>query len=376
MRNVLLIGHHDVRLFLRERSSYIWLFLVPLVFVYFMGLAFRGPGGPSVARPKVVIENRDGGFLGRAFVQELGEQGLEVVGPRDAGDAERGITVPSDFTERILRKEQAKVVFYKLAGSDDPAAALVEVRLMRALVALNGRLVEHAVKGRGSPPTEKALVALMREPDLVTLRSSFAGRRPRPVGFGLSLPGNLVMYLFLNLLMFGGASVANERRSGVLRRLAVNPVSRMELVFGKLYGLELLATVQIAFFLVAGQYLFDVKVFDNLFGIVVILLVFSWVAASLGVLIGSLIRAEEKVVGVGLLVALPMAALGGCWWPTEVVPAFLKAAALATPTGWALAGLHQLITFGGGVAGAVKAMAVLAGFGVAANAAAIRWFRV
>jgi len=170
--------------------------------------------------------------------------------------------------------------------------------------------------------------------------------------------------------------VANERRSGVLRRLAVNPVSRMELVFGKLYGLELLATVQIAFFMVAGQYLFGVKVFDNLFGIVVILLVFSWVAASLGVLIGSLIRAEEKVVGVGLLVALPMAALGGCWWPTEVVPAFLKAAALATPTGWALAGLHQLITFGGGVAGAVKAMAVLAGFGVAANAAAIRWFRV
>jgi hypothetical protein len=46
MKHVLLIGHHDVRLFLRERSSYIWLFVVPLVFVYFMGLAFHGPAVP------------------------------------------------------------------------------------------------------------------------------------------------------------------------------------------------------------------------------------------------------------------------------------------------------------------------------------------
>jgi hypothetical protein len=376
MRHVLLIGHHDVRLFLRERSSYIWLFVVPLVFVYFMGLAARGPSGPSVARPTVLIDNRDGSFLGRIFVKELGEQGLNVVGPQAGQGAERGITVPADFTKRVLEKKQVKLAFFKIEGSDDPEAALVEVRLMRALVAMNGHLVEHAVKTNGAAPTEAALAALMEEPDPVTLQSSFAGRKPRPVGFGLSLPGNLVMYLFLNLLMFGGASVANERRSGVLRRLAVNPVTRGELVFGKLYGLELLGGAQIVFFMLVGQYLLGVNVRENLFGIVLILLVFSWVAASVGVLIGSLIRAEEKVIGVGLLVALPMAALGGCWWPIEIVPRFLQVAALATPTGWALSGLHQLITFGGGLAQAGKAIAVLVAFGAAANAAAMRFFRV
>jgi ABC-type multidrug transport system permease subunit len=128
--------------------------------------------------------------------------------------------------------------------------------------------------------------------------------------------------------------------------------------------------------MVVGQYLLGVNVRENLFGIVLILLVFSWVAASVGVLIGSLIRAEEKVVGVGLLVALPMAALGGCWWPIEIVPRFLQIAALATPTGWALSGLHQLITFGGGLAQGGKAIAVLVAFGAAANAAAMRFFRV
>jgi ABC-2 type transport system permease protein len=375
MRHALLIGLHDVRLFLRDRSSAIWLFLVPLAFIYFMGLAARGPGGPAVARPSVLIDNRDGGFLGRIFVRELGEQGLAVVSPPDAV-AERGITVPPDFTQRVLERKQVKVEFFTVSGADDPAAAIVEVRLLRALVAMNGRLVEHAVKTQGAAPTEAALLALLQEPDPVSLRSSYAGRKPRPVGFALSLPGNLVMYLFLNLLMFGGASVANERRSGVLRRLAVSAVARRDLVLGKLVGLVLLAGVQIAFFMIAGQYLFGVDVFRNAAGIVLVLLVFSWVAASVGVLIGSLIRAEEKVVGVGLLVALPMAALGGCWWPLELVPRFLHYAALATPTGWALTGLHQLITFGGGVTDAWRSIAVLAVFGAAASTAAMRFFRV
>ena len=375
MRHVLLIALHDARLFLRERTSYIWLFAVPLLFVYFMGLAARGPGGPATVTVAVVIDNRDAGFLGRALVAELGEQGLRLVAPADAADAKRGITVPADFTERVLAGTKAEVELFTVGKADDPGAAIVEVRLLRALVALNGRLVEHAVKSGGAAPSEPALAALAREPAAVTVASRHAGRKPRPVGFALSLPGNLVMYLFLNLLMFGGASVAQERRSGVLRRLAVTPATRRDLVLGKLAGLELLALVQIAFFLAAGQLLFGVDVGENLAGVVLVLLLFSWVAASVGVLIGSLVRAEEKVVGIGLLIALPTAALGGCWWPLEVVPRFLQVAALLTPTGWALTGLHQLITFGSGIAGAATAIAVLAGFGAAANAAAMRFFR-
>jgi ABC-2 type transport system permease protein len=374
VRSVALLAVHNVRLVLRERSSWVWLFIVPLVFVYFMGLAMRGPGGPEVARPRVQLDNRDGGFLGRTFVRELGEQGLEVVG--EGAQAERGVTIPADFTERVLARSQVKLHFFTVEGSDDAAGAIVEVRLMRALVAINGRLVEHAVKSGGAPPTESALDALLAEPAAVSVEASYAGRKPRPVGFALSLPGNIVMYLFLNLLVFGGASVAHDRRSGVMRRLATSPLSRRDLVLGRLAGLELLAAAQVAVFLLAGQLLFGVDVGANLGGIVLVLLVFSWVAASLGVLVGSLARAEEKVIGLGLLIALPMAALGGCWWPIELVPRALQVAALATPTGWALAALHQLITFGSGLAGVVRPLAVLAAFGAAANLAAMRFFRV
>jgi ABC-2 type transport system permease protein len=374
MKAIFEIARNDLRLFLRERTSWIWLVVVPLVFVYFMGFAARGPGGPVTPTAEVRIENLDPGFMGRLLLEALGEQGLRVVAPDHAG-AKRGITIPADFTERVLARQRVDLDFFKVGDADDAAAAMVELRLVRALIVMNSLLVEHAIARDAAAPTEEALRELLNRENPVSLRSSFAGRKPMPVGFSLSLPGNLVMYLLLNLMVFGGASVAAERRNGVMRRLMTQPVRKLDLVMGKVSGLILLGLVQVGIFLLIGQFLLGVNIRDHWFAILVTLGIYVWVAASLGVLAGSLIKAEEKVIGVCLLVSLPMAALGGCWWPLEVAPPALQSIALVFPTGWAMAALHQLITFGSGFAGAKEEIAVLALYGVAANLAAARWFR-
>jgi ABC-type multidrug transport system permease subunit len=376
MRALLTIGHNDLRQFLRDRSSYLWLFLVPTLFVYVMGFAIRAGPGPSNPRPAVLIDNRDTGFLGRIFLEELGVQGVQVVAPADSARAKRGIRIPADFTARVLAKQKVKVGFFQIAGSDDPSAALVELRLVRALVALNADLVEAAVTSGGAPPTEAALHALVEAPNPVTLDARYAGRKPIPVGYNQSLPGIMVMYLLLNLMVYGGATVAAERRNGVLRRLTTNPVRRSDVIFGRMYGLMLLAAVQVAYFLLVGQFVFKVNLGDHLAGVALVALVFSWVACSLGVLVGSLVRAQDKVVGLCLLVALPVAALGGCWWPLEVTPPFMQLAAHFTPSAWALDALHQLITFGAGIGATLPAVGVLLAFGAAANFAAVKCFRV
>lgn len=376
MRTLFTIGHNDLRRFLRDRASYIWLFLIPTVFVYAMGFAFRGQPDPSNPRPAVLIDNRDPGFLSRVFLEELGVQGVNVVAPADSARAKRGIRIPADFTARILAKQKAQVEFFKIEGSDDQSAALVELRLVRALVAFNAHLIEHATTTGGAPPTEAALHALIASPNPVTLDARFAGRKPLPVGFNQSLPGIMVMYLLMNLMIFGGSMVAAERNNGVLRRLSTNPVRRGELIFGRMYGLMLLAAVQVAYFLLIGQFLFKVNIGDHLAAVALVALVFAWVACSLGVLVGSIVRAQDKVVGLCLLVTLPAAALGGCWWPLEITPDYMQRAGHLLPTAWALDGLHQLITFGAGLGQVWPALGVLAAYGLAANLAAMKFFRV
>ena len=377
MRHILDIGHNDLRLFLKWKTAYIWLFAVPLAFVYFMGFANRGAGDPSNRRPSVLVENQDPNFLGRVFLDELGAQGMNRVDPNDRQSAARGIRIPADFTRKVLDHKQTKVQFFQKEGTAEADAVLTEVRLVRALIATNGHILEAVTDPNNPGPlTEARLRAIMALPNPVSLNTRFAGRRPVPSGFNFSLPGNLVMYLMMNLLIFGGATVAAERRSGVIKRLMVHPVTRGELVMGKIYGLMLLRTVQIAFFLAVGRLLFHVNLGANLPAVTLTLLVFAWVAGSLGVLAGSLVAAEERVAGLCVLVSLLMAALGGCWWPLEIGPPVLKVISLCLPTGWALAALHQLISFGSGFGAVVKPLAVLLGFGAVANLLAARFFRV
>ena len=112
----------------------------------------------------------------------------------------------------------------------------------------------------------------------------------------------------------------------------------------------------------------------KLFIVGVALMAVAGICSSLGVLIGSILAAEDRVTGICVMASLLMGALGGCWWPLEIAPPALQQVALCLPTGWALKALHQLI-FGSGFSAVVLPLAVLAGFGLVANLLAARFFK-
>ena len=376
MKRVFDLGHTDLRLFLKNKSAYIWLFAMPLAFVYIMGFAARGPGKAYNRTPPVLIENADRNFLGRVFLDELSAQNMWLLSPTNTETAARVIRIPAEFTDHALQLKPTRLQFLKGEDSGEADTALIEVRLVRALIAMNGHLLEAAMQtNTGATFSEAQLRKIMAKPDPVSLQASFAGRKPTPTGFNFSLPGNLVMYLMMNLLIFGGATMAAERRNGVIKRLMVLPLARWEIVIGKIYGLFLLGLVQVGFFLVVGKFMFHVNLGSNLPAVAVVLIVFSWAAASLGVLVGSLSAVEDRVVGISVLARLLMAALGGCWWPLEIGPPVMQTIALCTPSGWALRALHQLISFGSGFDAVLLPLGVLLAFGVAMNLLAARFFR-
>ena len=374
MKQIFIIGHNDLRVFLRRKASYVWLFVTPVIFIGFMGYAVRGPGDPANVRPTVLVDNRDTNFLASVFTSELGTQGMRAVNPGSGEEAPQGIRVPADFTQRILSGKQAKVEFFKKENELSGEGAMIELRLVRALIAMNSHLLVASSKGEAGL-SELAVRGAQHTASLVRLDARFAGRKPMPSGFKFSLPGNMVMYLMMNLLLFGGASIARGRQNGLMRRLACHPLTRTRLVAGKIYGLILLGAVQTTVFLLAGRFLFGVHFGASLGAILLTLLIYSWVAASLGVLVGSVLQGEDKVVGLCVMASLLMGALGGCWWPVEIGPPLLHAIAHCLPTGWALEALHQLLSFGGGFADILRPLGFLALFGVAANALAAWFFR-
>ena len=375
MRRAFLIGHNDARMFLRPKSSYIWLVVMPLAFVYFLGMAFKGPDDPANPRPSVRIENLDTNFLSRILLEKLNSVGMNVVSGDTNEEAKRVIRIPKDFTENVLNKKQAKIQFFKAADSGDQSAMMIEMRLLRGVIGLNSDLIQWAGSSGGEAVTEENLRQLLTQEPPVQLQSSFAGRNPIPSGYEQSLPANMVMFVMLNLLIFGGSSVARERESGVLRRLVVHPVTRFELIMGKVYGRFLLGLFQVVVFMTAGRFLFHVRFGNEPWVVFFGLLIFCWVAASIGLLLGSLIRGEEKIIGICTGVGMVMGALGGCWWPMEIVSDSMRIVGHVTPTAWAMDFLHQLISYGGGPRDVLLEVGVLLGFAAVSNALAAKFFR-
>jgi len=369
MRRILDIGHNDLRVFFKSKSAYVWLFVLPTAFVYFGSYVARGPGDPSNHWAPVAVKNRDTNFLGRIFIDVMTNQGVWAANPTNAAAK---VAIPRDFTERVLRGERTQVEFSRKEGGDDANAALVQLRFVRALVEVNSDILQAAP----GPITEARLREIMARPNPVTVDAHFAGRKPMPVGFNFSLPGNLVLYLLLNVLVFGGASMATVRRNGILRRLATSPATRLEIVMGKIYGNTLLGAAQIAYYLFIGKVAFHVNIGANLPGVLLILILLAWAAGALGVFVGSWSAAEDRVVPICVLVSLLLGALGGCWWPMEIAPPVFQKVAMCLPTGWALSGLHQLISFGSGIGAALWPAVGLFAFGAVANALAIRFFRL
>ena len=59
--------------------------------------------------------------------------------------------------------------------------------------------------------------------------------------------------------------------------------------------------------------------------------------------------------GIGIV----LGALGGCWWPIEITPAWMQGLQKLMPTGWTMDALHKLISFQAGAASAIPNVVIL-----------------
>lgn len=370
------IARSDIALFLKDKSGYAWLFVMPLVFTYFFGMSMGGNGGtPANPNPSIVVENLDEGLLGARFVRVMESKGIRMAEPEDEDAPERKIVIPADFSRRIENREKVELIFEKKEGSHMESAVLLQTRLLRSMIQVVSILTGNAVELEAAPLSEERWDQLAARENRILLNASYAGKKPIPSGFRQSVPGYMVMFVLMNLLMYGGVSVLQERHGGILRRIAIHPVARWQIVGGKIGGLFLLGSVQIAFFLITGRFLFGIEYGERLLLLILLLLVFAWGCASLGVLVGSVLTEQEQVQGLCLLLALVMAALGGCWWPMEIVPDSIRTLGHAFPTAWIMDGLHQLISFGGGFQQVTGVLWILAGYAVLFTGLSARFLR-
>ena len=374
LRQVAVLAMNDLRLTMRDRASFFWMLVLPLAFMWIFGAMNRG-GGPQKAA--LTVEDHDRGWLARAFVKELaGERiALDELPPGGAAKQKeppaRLLVIPSGFTANVLAGRQ-QVLHLETAGSARGDFSLAaEAQVVRAIVRIVGRLAETG------PTDERTFAALAARPPLVTVAVVTAGGgRPVPRGFAQSVPGTLTMTVLMMTLIYGAVFLTLEKRQGMIRRQATLPLPRGAVFLGKLAGRFCMAGVQALLLLAAGRVIFGLSWGSSPGGLALLLGAYLLAVAALATFLGSVLSTPEQASAVGWVASMVLAALGGCWWPSEVMPRWLWRAAHVLPTPWAMDGFHALISFGHGIEAVVLPAAVLLGFAGVFSVLGARLLRV
>lgn len=362
----LVLAREDLRITLRDRSAIFWMFIAPFLFVFLFG-HLAGSSSGSRAQVSLTVIQQDDSALAERLVELLRVENfnLTVIPPGEAVPEEkaltRSLTIPAGFADSIAAREEVTLDLRVHSDNAHPDATIAaEVALHRATV----RLLAGEVFGESDPGK-----------DAVTLKSSWARKKKTPTGYYLTVPGYLVMFVVLSTLTYGAAGLATERKNGQLARLATSPLSRGEILLGKLLGRGAIAAVQTAFFIILGLTLFRIDWGSSPLGLVAVLLSLILCTSALSFLSGTLFKSPDAAAGIGVVLALAMSALGGCWWPAEVMPRWLQTASHVFPTTWAVGGLHQIISWEGGLLDVLLPSAVLLLFALAAGILGTRLLR-
>lgn len=159
-----------------------------------------------------------------------------------------------------------------------------------------------------------------------------------------SVAGMSVMMLLFALTSCGSV-LLKEREDGTLKRLFSQPISRTAILLGKFFFVFAIGCVQLTILFLYGEWMFRVGLFRD--PVTLLVLSLTWVATggAFGVFLAAFSRTSKQAEGLASLLILVMAALGGCWFPLQMMdlPPLLEGVCKSTMTYWAMSGYQGML---------------------------------
>jgi ABC-type multidrug transport system permease subunit len=387
LRTTLAFTLLDFRHIRRDRGSIFWMVVMPFAFMAFFGQAFRQAADPTPRNRAVTLEVRDedDSEISRAIVASFDSTRFRLLPPVDPAEVPEGeeaplrprvLTLPAGLQDSVFAGGEADVRVLRQGGALENQMA-ADAGILRALVRLHGALAAASPDSTGwTDSTRAAFVAMTTRPPRVKVDARWTGAPPIPGGMGQSVPGNLVTFVLMSTVLQAGVLLVSEKVSGALRRVTAQPVGRFEILAGKILSRYLLSLAQVVLLLVGARLIFGYVPGPSIGAFSAVAAAFALTAVGLGMLAGAAFSTVKQAAMVGWISALLMAAIGGAWWPLEVVSGPLRAFAHLFPTAWAMDGLTTVTVMGGGLADVATPIAVLLAMGLALCTASAWLLRV
>ncbi len=372
----------------RDRAAWVSMLLVPILLTMIMGLIFGGMGSEN-EKAKVPVIDHDQTKYSKLLVEELKkEQTFKVTKGTEAkvrediseGTISAAIIIPEGFGEALRKKEKTKLEYLQLVGSDraigiaqildglairfstDSESASATLELMKQY----GPLTEDE-EDFWSSSFEVADDAWDDPPVIVevndVVESEVRGDKTLASGFALTSMGFTIMFIMF-MVVSGATTLLEERQKKTLGRLLTSPTKKASIVGGKILGVFIIGGIQAAILILVGGFVFKVDWGYAPLPLVVLMAVFIFCMAAMGILVSALARTLAQANSITPVIIISLAMLGGCYWPVEITPPFMQTIAKVIPTGWMMKGLTDLMVRHRGWDAVLLPSLVILGFGI------------
>jgi ABC-2 type transport system permease protein len=421
----------DLQILTRSRAEMLVLFLMPLAFIIPVSFALGAGDGYGIRRDnqmmRLPVVNLDGGPHAQVLMSAVGEslrlefnfggnmiQRLALGSDPDcapvllqsvSGEEAEGtaacdekvaramlqrswrpaaLIIPPGFSDAVSAGEQVQVeLLYDPVGDSIAMqqvegvvkGATIKVSLQnqvgRGLSQLNDLAILAPPEVRQSVSEQSVQPPARRDPAIRLVKRAPENYQENrtPDTYQQTIPGYTVMFVFF-IVTTMSASIRQEKVHGTFRRLLSTPVSRAELLGGKMLATMLVGLGQVLLLFLVGAVFFRLGLGKDPLAFLLLTIVLVATAASIGLAISA---SRGRLAGVGAMLIIA-AALGGCLFPLDLMPPFLRSLSYFVPHSWALMGYQNLMVRGQGLPEVLPQIGALMAFALLFFAFAVRRF--
>ena len=193
--------------------------------------------------------------------------------------------------------------------------------------------------------------------------------------FDQNVPGFSVTFLLLGMLLGVSLGLLDERDWGTFDRIRALPVAAGNVLLGKLLSRFVVGVVQMILLFAVGYALFDISLGPEPWALLLPIAGVAFAGTAFGLIVAVFARTRDAVLPLGSIAIVTMAAVGGCWWPIDLEPQWMRNVALAFPTTWAMEAFNDLMIRRRSAAAALAPTAALVAYGLAYLAVGLALFR-
>ena len=173
--------------------------------------------------------------------------------------------------------------------------------------------------------------------------------------------GTMSTYMLMYAAMNATLTLIERRQSGVLRRIFILPISKLEFLAGKALGILAQVSIQVAIMILL-LLVFGLSMHGSWLVFLLVMVMLMLFAIVLGELVSTLARSLTIALLIAMAIINPLILLSGTWLPAQYLQDNMSGVIQFNPVYQALTALSQIAVNGSGLLNVLPSLAVVAAY--------------